>query len=138
MSSPRPFSLLVVDPNPGFREALRMLISVEAPECELVAEIEHGIQAAETVRRLRPDVVLVERVLPDGSALDLVRDLHEASPSARVVLICVDWDRPTVEAALEAGASGVVPKHAAADCLVPALRRVLDGDVVDPCQGPGG
>lgn len=142
MDVPRPFSLLVVDPSPGFREAVRMLVTAEAPECELVGEISDGEGAGEAARRLRPDVVLLERVLPDRSGLEVLRELCRAWPDGRVLITSVDWDAPSVEAAVDAGATGVLSKHAAADRLARALRSVAAGKTVRPPEleddGPDG
>lgn len=132
MDPPPPFSLLVVDPSPGFREAVRMLISAEAPECELVGEIADGEGVGTALRRLEPDVILLERALPGRSGLEVLRDLSRDRPSARVLITSVDWDAPSVEAAFEAGASGVLSKHAAADRLAQALRSVAAGRTVRP------
>lgn len=132
MNAPRPFSLLVVDPSPGFREAVRMLISAEAPECRMVGEIADGDGAGDAVRRLRPDVVLLERVLPGRSGLEVLREIRRAWPSGRVLITSVDWDAPSVEAAFDAGAAGVLSKHAAADRLALALRSVASGHPVRP------
>lgn len=139
MESPSPFTLLVVDPSPGFREAVRMLLAAEAPECELLDEMADGEGAAEAVRDLQPDVVLLERVLPGRNGLEVLRELRRASPSGRVLITGVDWDAPSVEAALEAGASGVLAKHAAADRLASALRSVAAGKEVRPpeLEDPG-
>lgn len=134
MPSSRSFSLLVVDPIPAFRDAVRMLVTAEAPDCDPVDEAADGREALEAVRRLDPDVVLLERVLPDRSGLKVLADVRRDCPAARVLLTGVDWDGPTVEAALAAGAAGVLPKHAAADRLVTALRCVAEGGTVRPSK----
>lgn len=132
MESPSPFTLLIVDPSPGFREAVRMLLAAEAPECELLDEMADGDGAGEAVRRLQPDVILLERVLPGRNGLEVLRELRRALPSGRVLITGVDWDAPLVEAALESGATGVLAKHAAAERLADALRSVAAGKEVRP------
>lgn len=125
-------TLFIADPSAAFRSAVRMLISARAPEWTLLGEAADAEGTLEALSRLAPDVILVERVLPDGSTLNLLESFRDACPSARVVVTSVDWDPATMEAALERGAAGVLPKLATADLLVAALRRVDEGGVFRP------
>lgn len=115
--------LLVTDPSPVFRSSLRSLLEAEAPKWEIVGEAATGAEALSAARRLRPDLVLLERHLGDDEGLDVLSALGDACPDARVLMISFDWEPGTRRAALERGARGVLLKDDA-DHLVEALREV--------------
>lgn len=115
--------LLVTDPSPVFRRSLRTLLEAEAPEWEIVDEAATGPGALSAARRLRPDVVILERHLGNDDGLDVLSDLCEACPDARVLMISFDWEPETRRAALQRGARGVLLKDDA-DHIVEALRGV--------------
>ena len=124
-------TLLVTDPSPVFRRSLRDLVAVEAPEWEIVGEASTAADALSAASRLKPDVVLLERHLDGADGLDVLSDLSETCPGARVVMISFDWDAATRRAALERGARGVLYKDDA-DHLVEALEDVLGGSGAGP------
>lgn len=132
MSAPRIISLLVIDPSEVFRSSLGTLLAAEAPDCEVVGEVSDGANGLETARRLEPDVILLERHLPDMSGFQLLARVRRAWPEARILMTSVDWDPPTIRAAMERGAAGILPKHAAAEHLVEAVRRVAAGQTYAP------
>lgn len=136
-------TVLVADASRVYREAVRSLLEAEAPGWELAGEAFDGDQAREAMRRIAPDVVLLDRALPDRGGLDLLEFLRAARPSTPVLMTGVDWDRPSVEAAFERGAAGVLTKHESAQQLIPALHRVVRGERVGmegedalPREGP--
>lgn len=130
-------TLLVIDPSDLFRKSLRTLLSAEAPDCRIVAEAADGSRGLEAARRLKPDVILLERHLPDGNGFQLLEELGAACPSSRVLMTSFDWDPPTTRAAFDRGAAGILPKHFAADYLVEAVRRVAADGTYRPPEGDG-
>lgn len=134
MPPPEIISLLVIDPSEVFRESLRTLLATEAPDCEVVGEVADGEEGVELAGRLDPDVILLERQLPGENGFRMLAHLRSVSPSARVLMTSVDWDPPTIEAALERGAAGVLPKNTAAERLVEAVRRIAGGKTYRPAE----
>lgn len=124
--------LLVTDPSPVFRSSLRTLLEAEAVEWEIVGEAATGAEALSAARRLRPDVVLLERHLGDDDGLDVLSALRDTCPDARVLMISFDWEPGARNAALERGARGVLLKDDA-DRILEALRAVAGDD--DPGGG---
>jgi DNA-binding NarL/FixJ family response regulator len=83
----------------------------------------------EVAARLRPDLILLDMSLPNGSGLDLLRDLKRARLESHVIILTMHRDPRLAAEALKAGASGFLLKEATADELMAAVDAVLDGRV---------
>jgi DNA-binding NarL/FixJ family response regulator len=99
-----------------------------APGFVVAAEAESGVQAVELALHYRPDVVLIEAVLPGLSGLEAVRRISERAPEVRVVVFAVVEDPDLALAALRAGASGFLSKHVPIESVARALRGVARGE----------
>ncbi len=120
--------LLLVDDHAVVRLGLRMLFENE-PDLEIVGEAETAAQALELATRLDPDVALMDIGLPDLSGIETARALGQACPSCAVVALTIHEDKEYFFKMLEAGASGYVPKRAAPDELLTAIRAAAAGEV---------
>ena len=120
-------SLVVVDDQGMVRAGFRSLLESE-PDLEVLGEAANGEEAVEVVRRLRPDVTLMDIRMPvlDGIAATR-RLLEEGVPTRILVLTTFDLDEYVFEA-LRAGASGFLLKDAPAEELAAAIRVVASGD----------
>ncbi len=78
--------------------------------------------------RIRPDVILLDRRLPDGNGIDAIERLHEVSPAARVLVFTGDADRAMRDRVMEAGGAGLVLKTGLFDDLLEIVRRVAAGE----------
>ncbi len=95
-------------------------------------------EALSTVVIDRPDAAVVDLGLPDGDGVSLIRQLRRVAPECVVLVLTMTDDEATVQACLEAGATGYLLKDSAPESLVPALRTVLEGGVVlGPQVAPG-
>ena len=117
--------VLVVDDHPMVRTSLSALLSDE-DGVTVVGECEDGSQVVEAVRRLRPDVVLMDYSMPVMNGLAATEALRDAELQPPVVVLTAEgWiERHAVAAA---GADGLLPKNARADALVHCLRTVVVG-----------
>jgi DNA-binding NarL/FixJ family response regulator len=121
-----PITVVLVDDNPGFQAALARHLR-EFVFLSLVAVAGSGQEALALPASLNPDVVLLDIHLPDGSGLYLIGPLLQRWAPTKVIALSFD-DYPRVrEAALAAGATAFVSKINAADRLVPAIRKAIDG-----------
>ncbi len=120
--------LLLVDDHAVVRLGLRMLFENE-PDLEIVGEAETAAQALELATRLDPDVALMDIGLSDLSGIEAARALGQACPSCAVVALTIHEDKEYFFKMLEAGASGYVPKRAAPDELLTAIRAAAAGEV---------
>jgi len=97
---------------------------------EIVGEARDGAEAAESIVAARPDVVLLDVHLPDGSGERVIREVSERVPRTRFLALSVSDAAEDVIAVVRAGARGYVTKTIAPDALADAIRRVHEGDAV--------
>jgi DNA-binding NarL/FixJ family response regulator len=93
--------------------------------CEVVASVPNGLGAIDAVNRLRPDVLLVDLMLPDVDGLEVCRKVKQTAPETDVIIVTA-FDDPHVQAvAMQDGASAFVPKHSAAATLENTILRLF-------------
>ena len=126
-----PIRVLVVDDHQMFAESLVRLLELE-DDIEVVGSVSSAARAEEWMASLKPDVVLLDHQLPDGSGVGVTPRLLAEAPDARIVLVTGRGDRTTFKAAMEAGCAGFVSKEESASALVDAVRVVHGGDPVVP------
>ena len=118
--------VLVVDDHAVVRAGLALLLNKEE-DLEAVGEAGSAKEAIFQARSLKPDVILMDVVMPDGSGLDAVPQLLHEHPEAKVLVLSMQDDPRYVHEAFAAGASGYVLKEAADAELVTAIREVARG-----------
>ena len=119
---------VVADDHPVFRQGLRVLL--EDLGVDIVAEAPDGTAAVEVALRERPDVVLMDVQMPGLSGIEATRQLVEAWPEARVLVLTMVADDEAVFAAVQAGALGYLLKGAGQAEIGRALEAVAAGQGV--------
>jgi signal transduction histidine kinase len=117
--------VLVVDDNDGFRESLVFLLSGE--DLDVIGQARSGPEAIDMVRRLSPDVVLMDVRMPDMDGIETTRLLKETQPGIGVVALSSMDEQRAVRDMLVAGAIGYVLKDSDADAIVHAVREAVSG-----------
>ncbi len=131
-SAPRPLRLLLVDDHEVVRQGLAALLA-RRPAFQVVAEAGTVAEALAAARRFRPDLVIMDVRLPDGTGIEACRDIRAEMPETRVVMLTSYPDEDAVLAAILAGASGYLLKQIRGRDLVTALESVGRGDsLLDP------
>ena len=93
--------------------------------CEVVANVPNGQDAIAAVERFRPDILLVDLMLPDVDGLAVCRTVKQTAPETDVVIVTA-FDDALVEAtAMQDGASAFVAKHSAAATLEQTIHRIF-------------
>jgi DNA-binding NarL/FixJ family response regulator len=123
---PEPIRVLLVDDHAVVRRGLRAFLQLQ-PDVEVVGEADGGEAAAEAARAGRPDVVLMDLVMPAGDGVEAIRALAAAAPGARVLVLTSFGDEERVFAAMRAGAAGYLLKDVDPDRLAAAIRDVHEG-----------
>lgn len=123
--APSRVRVLVVDDNEGFRESLAALLDGE--ELEVIGQAGSGEEALLLVRRLRPDVVLMDLRMPGMDGIETTRRLKAIAPAVGVVALTGMEEQRAVRDMLVAGASGYVLKDSAGDDIVHAVREAAAG-----------
>ena len=120
--------LLLVDDHAVVRSGLKMLLGSES-DVEIVGEAGTAAEAIEAAATALPDVILMDIGLPDLSGIDATRLIKKRFPHIAIVALTIHEDEEYFFKMLEAGASGYVPKRAAPEELVRAIRLAASGDV---------
>ncbi|MDX6507428.1 MAG: hypothetical protein QOG06_2072 [Gaiellaceae bacterium] len=118
--------VLVVDDHAVVRSGLKLVLESESG-IEPVGEAGSAREAIFEARSLKPDVILLDVVLPDRSGLEIIPTLLKETPAAKVLVLSMQDDPQYVREAFSAGASGYVLKEAADTEVVAAVREVAAG-----------
>ena len=121
--------IIIADDHQIVREGLRALLAFDT-ELEIVGEAENGRVAVELAQTLKPDVVLMDVVMPNLNGIEALRRLRTACPKTKVIILSSYRELEYVNPALEAGAAGYLLKHSAAGELLRAIRDAHAGKTV--------
>jgi two-component system, NarL family, response regulator LiaR len=127
-----PIRVLVVDDHEVVRGGLRAFLELQ-DGIEVAGEAADGEQAIEAVARIRPDVVLMDLVMPRTDGIEALRVLRERSPDTRVIVLTSFLDDDKLLPALRSGAAGYLLKNAQPNEIARAVRAAYAGEaVLDP------
>jgi DNA-binding NarL/FixJ family response regulator len=126
----RSIRVLIADDQPLIRSGLRATFD-QAPDIAVAGEAADGREAIHEVRRIRPDVVLMDINMPTMDGLTATREIAALGdvPTKVIILTIYDQDEHIFEA-LRSGASGFILKHAPIDRLTDAVRHAAEGDAL--------
>ena len=119
--------VLIADDHPLIREGLRGLLAAE-PGLELVGEAADGSEAVEKTALLRPDVILLDLLMPVKSGIEAIIEIKENDPKARILVLTSFADDDQVFPALRSGALGYLLKDSSPQDLLRAIRSVYRGE----------
>lgn len=118
---------IIVDDHAMLRDGIRALLSAET-DIDVVGEASDGRQAIEKVEQLKPDVVIMDILMPDMDGLEACRRIKKKYPSTKILVLTQYDNREYVLSALKAGAIGYLPKKALGAELLSAIRAIYWGD----------
>ena len=128
MSAPDRIRVLLVDDHAVVRRGLRGFLEL-LDDIEIVGEAENGRLAVDAARSLRPDVVLMDLLMPVLDGIAATAQMRDEQPDLQVVALTSFVEEDRVTAAIEAGASGFLLKDAEADEVAAAIRAAHRGEV---------
>ncbi|MBT7074039.1 MAG: response regulator transcription factor, partial [Anaerolineae bacterium] len=120
--------LLLVDDHTVVRSGLRMLLATES-DVDILGEAGTSAEAISAAEKLRPDVILMDIGLPDQSGIKTTQIIKAKFPEMAIIALTIHEDEEYFFKMLEAGASGYVPKRAAPEELLTAIRTAANGEV---------
>ena len=128
----RPIRIFLLDDHEVVRRAIAELLDT-VPGLEIVGEAGTAAEALGRVMAVRPDVAVLDARLPDGSGIDVCRDIRSALPDTYCLILTSYDDHDAVLASVLAGASGYVLKEVATSGLIDAIRQASKGrSLIDP------
>ncbi len=120
--------IFLVDDHAMFREGLRQLIDRE-PDLIVCGDAAQPEEAMENIRKLKPDLAIVDITLENGNGIDLVKAIKNEFEDLPVLIVSMHDESLYAERALRAGAMGYVMKQEPAKTVKTAIRKVLGGDM---------
>lgn len=123
----KPVRVLLIDDHAVVRAGLRMLLESQ-PGLIVVGEAANRSEALAAARE-RPDIILLDLVLAEGSGLDFLPELLDVAEGARVLILTAVHDSEVHRRAIRLGAMGLVPKEEGAEILLKAIEKVHAGEV---------
>jgi DNA-binding NarL/FixJ family response regulator len=126
-------TVLLAEDHTIVREAFRQMLELADDLC-VVGEAQDGRQAVEMVKKLHPDVVLMDIGMPHLNGLEATRQVSEAVPTTKVLMFSAHTENAYVTKAIESGAAGYLTKHTSAHNMYRAVREVYQGKMFfSPC-----
>jgi len=119
-------TILLADDHHVVRQGLRALLEAE-PDFSIVGEAADGLQVLEQVERLRPDVLVLDLMMPGLNGLEVMREITRRSLRTRVVILSMHSNEAYVLQALRSGVAGYVLKESTASDLARAVREAAAG-----------
>lgn len=123
--SPQGVSVLLAEDHALVRSGIRSLL--EAARAQVVAEASDGREAVRLAAQLRPEVIFMDVAMPGLNGIEAARQIHQAAPDVRIVMLSMHADRQYIYESARAGACGYVIKDAAFTELLAAIEAVLQG-----------
>jgi NarL family two-component system response regulator LiaR len=118
--------VLIVDDHTVVRQGLRLLMEAQA-DIEVVGEAAGGTEALLAVQESKPDVILLDLIMPGMSGLDVLRELQKQSTTSRVLVLTSSLDDHMVRQAIQAGAHGYLLKTSRSNDMLDAIRQTAQG-----------
>jgi two-component system, NarL family, response regulator len=124
---PKPIRILVVDDHFMVRLGLIGAISTEN-DILVVGEASNGAEALALFAKLKPDVTLMDGILPDIHGVEITRRILETAPDARIIIVSINDTAEDIHRAMHAGAWGYIPKSCEKASIMCAIRAVAAGE----------
>ncbi len=124
-----PIRVIIADDHEISRIGIRRLLSI-APDIDIIGEAGDGFQALESSRAKRPDVVLLDVLMPNVSGIEAAQRIKAELKETYVIMLSAAEDEKSIERAMFAGADGYLSKEVTSEELVSAIRTVMLGERV--------
>ena len=131
MSSTNGIRVMLVDDHPIMRRGLREVLE-DSGAFDVVAQAADGEEAVSTAEESRPDVIVMDVLMPKKDGVEACRDILDLLPDTKVLMLTASTEEDAVIEAIAAGATGFVQKYSGSDELVDTLRQVAEGRLMIP------
>lgn len=125
--------LLLADDHKMVREGLKAFFA-PTDEFEVVAEAANGVEAVRLAGQTKPDIVLLDLLMPEMDGIEAAQKIREVLPDLKIIIITSSLEESKVIAAIRAGASGYLLKDSSPTEIENAIRKVYAGDTVFPSR----
>jgi two-component system chemotaxis response regulator CheY len=122
MASNKDISVLIVDDNDMTRETLRVIL--RSDDYNVIGEATDGDVALEMVSKLRPNIILLDVIMPKVSGIEALKSIRLVSPGVAILMVTANKDQETVTEAVKAGISGYIIKPFNAKKVLDTVQQV--------------
>ena len=122
----REITILIADDHPIVRQGMRNLLEADA-DLSVVGEAEDGLQTVQLAEQLKPDIVIVDMMMPRLNGLEAIRQIRSRLTNTRCIVLSMQSADPYIVQALKAGASGYILKDSGPNEVINAIQQVLSG-----------
>jgi two-component system, NarL family, response regulator LiaR len=119
--------ILIADDHTIVREGLRLLLNNQ-PGFELAGEAANGVEAVQRVRELKPDVILMDLVMPEKDGITAIREIIADNPEAHILVLTSYGEDEKAFSAIKAGAMGYLLKDTSPEQLIQSIKDVYQGN----------
>jgi len=126
-SGPQPIRIVLVDDHALVRQGFRRILE-DDPEITVIGEAGNGLEGIALVKRLDPDVIIMDMAMPEMNGLHASIELLKQRPGSRILILSMYSDEQYVRNALDAGVKGYILKNAIETDLTRAVRAVAAGE----------
>ena len=131
MSTAQLTKVMIVDDHIIMRDGLTEVLE-RSGAFEVVGYAQDGVVAVEVAQSLRPDVIIMDVMMPEKDGIEACREIREALPDTRVLILTASTDEDAVLAAVAAGATGYLQKFSGKEKLLSTIQEVADGEFSIP------
>jgi DNA-binding NarL/FixJ family response regulator len=121
-------TIVLADDHELVRESIASMLQ-EVPDFKIIGQCSNGRQLLELVRRLPPQVAIIDVSMPELNGVDAARQIREISPATRIIALSMFTDEAYIRDMISAGVSGYIAKSGATKDLVEAIRKGSRGKV---------
>jgi DNA-binding NarL/FixJ family response regulator len=125
----RTIKVLIADDHPVIREGIRAMLETDE-DIEIIGEACNGLETVTKTEELRPNVVLMDIIMPNLDGLEAIRRIKRQHPDVGIIILTIHSDKEFVIAAIQAGVGGYLLKDASRDLLRHAIKVVNDGGML--------
>jgi two-component system response regulator NreC len=130
-----PVRVVIADDHPIVRKGLRDLLE-EEPGIRVVGEAEDGTKALAEIQRLKPDIAIIDMMMPGHNGLEVIRQAKIFFPGMNIIVLSMNSNDAYVLEALKRGASGYILKETGPSELIKSVKVVLSGEIFLSAQLP--
>lgn len=124
-----PIRILIADDHEISRIGIRRLLS-SAADIEVVAETVNGAQTIDLARTLKPNLILMDVLMPQVSGIEAAQRIKAEMPECNIIMVSSAEDQTSIQRAIYAGADGYLSKEVTSNELIEAIRKVMLGERV--------
>jgi two-component system, NarL family, response regulator NreC len=121
-------SILLVDDHALFREGLQLLLETQT-DFHVIGQAANGSEALTAAESLKPDIIILDMLMPGMSGLDTLSHLRQSQPACRVIMLSMSDEEIYVHTALQGGASAYILKDTSTEDLALGVRAVIAGKI---------